>query len=187
MQVQHYTELTVMIQRKGGIFPEQVGNVTSKTMHSTLLKTPLTSTTLGKSSKKLPKAYKRTSSSESTSSEPKSDSSESDTEVHSVRSTRSTRMKHAKLPAFTGKESWTVWFTRFKEIARRQGWSREEKLDELLPKLQGAAGEFVYDQLSSTVRQDYKTLTRELEKWFRKVINPKTYGTKVSASNQRPS
>ena len=188
LQLQHYRELTVLIQRKGGIFPEQAGNVTSKTVHSTRLKTPLVSTTLGKSSKrKIPKAYKPTSSSESTSSEHKSDSSESDTEDRSVRSTRSIKMKHAKLPAFTGKESWTVWFTRFKEIARRQGWSREEKLDELLPKLQGAAGEFVYDQLSSTVRQDYRALTQELENRFRKVINPKTYGTKFSACNQRPS
>ena len=103
----------------------------------------------------------------------------------SARSIRSDR--NVKIPAFTGKESWNVWYTRFRDISKRRGWSEEKKLDELLPKLQGSAGEFVYDQLPSKVRQNYSALTRELKNRFRKVVNPKTYSTKFAASNQKPN
>ena len=52
-----------------------------------------------------------------------------------------------KLSPFTGKEPWNVWFDRFSEVAIRQGWSTDDKLGELLPRLQGRAREFVFDQL----------------------------------------
>ena len=52
-----------------------------------------------------------------------------------------------KLPIFTGKEPWNVWFNRFTEVADRRRWSEEDRLDEILPRLQGAAGEFVFGQL----------------------------------------
>ena len=77
-----------------------------------------------------------------------SDFDNNDKEIHSRSSnsvTRSLRRSSPKLPAFTGKETWMVWFYRFEEVANRQGWSQDEKLDELLPRLQGTAGEFVYD------------------------------------------
>ena len=48
-----------------------------------------------------------------------------------------------------GKKLWNVWFTRFKEIVHRRGWTHEDKLIELLPKLQGEAESFVFDQLCS--------------------------------------
>ena len=136
---------------------------------------------------KTPKNYSDSSSD----SEPKSEvdtaegNSEEDITENSARSVRHERGRNTKIPAFTGKESWNVWFTRFRDITKRRGLSMDEKLDELLPKLQGSAGEFVYDQLPSRVRQDYTALTRELKNRFRKVINPKTYSTKFSACNQR--
>ena len=38
--------------------------------------------------------------------------------------------------------------TRFEAIAERRKWSDDVKLDNLLPKLQGRAGDFVFTQLS---------------------------------------
>ena len=31
-----------------------------------------------------------------------------------------------KLPIFTGKESWDVWFNRFTEVADRRNWTDED-------------------------------------------------------------
>ena len=82
-----------------------------------------------------------------------SDSSDSDGDIglssttngSNGRNTQShVRYDSVKLPNFTGKESWKVWFNRFTEIAERRRWSEEDKLIELLPRLQGAAGEFVF-------------------------------------------
>ena len=65
------------------------------------------------------------------------------------------RKRHdPKLPPFTGKESWQVWYNRFNDMARRYKWTDDEKLDNLLPKLQGVAGDFVYGQLTYSVRSN---------------------------------
>ncbi|VDI01477.1 Hypothetical predicted protein [Mytilus galloprovincialis] len=56
-----------------------------------------------------------------------------------------------KLPAFNGKDDWKVWINRFEAIARRRSWTDEEKLDELLPRIQGEAGDFVFTQLPTGV------------------------------------
>ena len=66
------------------------------------------------------------------------------------------------------------------------GWTDEHKLMELLPKLQGTAGEFVYGQLSRTIRENYSTLVRELEFRFRKIENTRTFGSKFSNRLQKP-
>ena len=66
------------------------------------------------------------------------------------------------LPIFTGKD-WKIWYNCFEDLSRIHGWTDEHKLMELLPKLQGTAGEFVYGQLSRTIRENYSTLVRELE------------------------
>jgi len=105
-------------------------------------------------------------------------------DISSTRSITSASMK-SSIPSFTGAETWKVWFTRFKDIVTRQGLNDEEKLDLLLPKLRGEAGIFVYDQLGSKVRRDYRLLTRELENRFRKVENPKTYGAVFSRRTQK--
>ena len=49
-----------------------------------------------------------------------------------------------KLPPFSGKEEWKVWFSRFEAVAERRRWDEGAKLDNLLPRLQGKAGDFVF-------------------------------------------
>ena len=79
-----------------------------------------------------------------------------------------------------------MWFNRFSEVATRQGWSTDDKLDELLPRLQGQAGEFVFDQLDSGSRRNYKTLVKELESRFRVVQTHRTFAAAFSHRNQKP-
>ena len=61
------------------------------------------------------------------------DNSETDDEL--LMQTRNRRQKHVdvvlprettKLPIFTGKEPWNVWFNRSAEVADRRRWSEEE-------------------------------------------------------------
>ena len=49
-----------------------------------------------------------------------------------------------KIPQFNGKEDWKKWINRFEAFAERRNWTEETKLDNLLPKLQGKAGDFVF-------------------------------------------
>jgi hypothetical protein len=92
---------------------------------------------------------------------------------------------NSKLPPFTGKEQWKVWINRFTEVARLRRWDNEQKLDEILPRLQGPAGEFVYGQLSHRVRTDYDALVKELNSRFRVVETSKTFGAQFSNRGQR--
>ena len=118
-----------------------------------------------------------------------SDDSDDRESLHSTATSRRsvrTRQASVKLPPFTGKEPWNVWFNRFSEVATRQGWSTDDKLDELLPRLQGQAGEFVFDQLDSGSRRNYKTLVRELESRFRVVQTHRTFAAAFSHRNQKP-
>ena len=110
------------------------------------------------------------------------DISDSDNEINSSsrdsrsqRFSRPRRRDSPKLPPFTGKETWKVWFNRFEDIASRFRWSDDEKLDEILPRLQGAAGDFVYGQLSQSTRSNYLTLCTELKSRFRVVETRKTF------------
>ena len=90
----------------------------------------------------------------------------------------------SKLPPFTGKESWDVWFTRFQLIADRSSWSENKRLDELLPKLQGVAGDFVFSQLDNNTRNNYKRLVNELHFRFRVIENSRTYKSQFSHRDQ---
>ncbi len=94
---------------------------------------------------------------------------------------------HIRLPPFNGssKESWKVWYNRFEEVAERQGWSEAMRLDEMLPKLQGIAGDYVFGQLSKKSRSSYRILVKELETRFRVIENPKAYALKFSRRDQR--
>ena len=103
-----------------------------------------------------------------------------------ARSARSQNLRNVKLPVFSGKDSWKVWINRFEEIARRQGWTEEDKLDEMLPKLQGVAGEFVYGQMSRRERSNYANLVHELNSRFRVVETSKTYEVQFSNRDQNP-
>lgn len=40
-----------------------------------------------------------------------------------------------KISPFTGSEDWSVWATRFETIAGRKGWTKDEMLDQLLPRI----------------------------------------------------
>ena len=98
-----------------------------------------------------------------------------------------TRGKYVKIPPFLGKEPWDVWYNRFMDIADRHQWSTRTKLDELLPRLQGQAGEFVYGQLPRETRTNFRALVKELKNRFRKVETAKTYQARFSNRDQKAS
>ena len=85
-----------------------------------------------------------------------------------------------RLPPFTGEESWEVWLNRFLDIADTRAWSKAQQLDEILPLIQGAAGDFVWGQLSKHTRRDFNLLVQELTHRFRKVETRKTFGARFS-------
>ena len=116
------------------------------------------------------------------------DSSDEDLEAGSVSSSRTYNrsLTNPKLPPFTGKEKWEVWFTRFTEVASLNNWSERRRLQELLPRLQGPSGDFVYGQLPSEIRSNYVRLVRELNSRFRVVETKKTFGAQFSNRNQKP-
>ena len=74
-----------------------------------------------------------------------------------------------KVPPFNGKEDWKTLVNRFEAIAERRNWTEESKLDNLLPKLQGKAGDFVFTQLSKDALNCYRELIKELNSRFREV------------------
>ena len=98
---------------------------------------------------------------------------------------RRPQQSNVKLPVFNGKESWKVWFTRFQLIAERSGWDDERKLSELIPKLQGIAGDFVFSELDERVQRNYKQLVKELHFRFRVVENARTFQSQFSHRDQR--
>ncbi len=91
-----------------------------------------------------------------------------------------------KLPPFLGRESWQVWFNRFSDVADRHHWSDSDRLDELLPRIQGDAGEFVYAQLPQEVCRSYTRLTAELDARYRKFESTRSYGAQFSHRDQKP-
>ena len=116
-------------------------------------------------------------------------SSDSDEESSCLETASHSRIRgsrrNPKLPPFTGKETWKVWFNRFEEVANRQNWTSEEKLDELLPRLQSVAGEFVYSQLSHETRSDYSSLCKEINNRFRVVETSKAFWVQFSHRSQK--
>ena len=81
----------------------------------------------------------------------------------------------AKLPPYNGKEDWKVWLNRFEAVANRRNWDDDTKLDNILPKLQGRAGDFVFTQLSEETISCYSQLIKELNSRFRVVETQKTF------------
>ena len=90
-----------------------------------------------------------------------------------------------KLPAFTGNDDWKVWISRFEAIAQRRNWTDEEKLDEILPRLQGGAGEFVFTQLPKTTLNNYTELVKELGYRYRIIENTKSYISQFANRSQK--
>ena len=92
---------------------------------------------------------------------------------------------HIKIPPFTGKEEWPVWIARFETIAQRFGWSEEDKLDQLLPRMEGQAGQFVFAQLPPRTLRDYQELLCELHSRFRVIETARSFAAKFSERSQR--
>ena len=81
-----------------------------------------------------------------------------------------------KIHPFNGKDDWKVWFNRFETIVNRQGWSDEDKLDHLLPKLQESAGDFAFTQPFQSNRNTKNICShiqpkRPETKWNRRVCS----------------
>jgi hypothetical protein len=86
---------------------------------------------------------------------------------------------------FDGKDEWDVWISRFEAIAKRYNWDNEEKLDHLLPRLQGSAGQFVFGQLPQEIIENYGMLIKELDSRFRVIHTSRSYSAKFSRRNQK--
>ncbi|CAG2199505.1 unnamed protein product [Mytilus edulis] len=107
------------------------------------------------------------------------DTNSIDTDVitQSKRSKSKFGFSNAKLPSFTGKEKWEVWINRFEAVANLQNWDNRTKLGELLTRLQGEAGDFVFDQLNSKTLKNYSKLATELKNRFGVFENKRAYKT----------
>ncbi len=90
-----------------------------------------------------------------------------------------------KIPSFTGKEDWIVWSARFEAIANRYRWDDEDKLDQLLPRLEGQASEFVFSQLPPRVLTSYQHLVAELNSRYRVIHTARSYAAKFSKRSQK--
>lgn len=93
--------------------------------------------------------------------------------------------EQVKIPAFAGKEDWGVWVSRFEAIANRFGWDEEEKLDRLLPRMEGEAAEFIFSQLSPFVLGNYRELVAELHSRFKVIETPRSFAAMFSRRVQR--
>ncbi|CAG2199695.1 unnamed protein product [Mytilus edulis] len=92
---------------------------------------------------------------------------------------------NAKLPSFTGKEKWEVWINRFEAVANLQNWDSRNKLGELLTRLQGEAGDFVFDQLKSKTLKNYSKLVTELKNRFGVFENKRAYKIQFNRRTQK--
>lgn len=90
-----------------------------------------------------------------------------------------------KITPFSGKEDWSVWHARFEAIAKRQGWSADDKLDQLLPRLEGQAAQFVFSQLRPELLENYVALASELHSRYRVIETPKSFAAKLSRRVQK--
>ena len=106
------------------------------------------------------------------------------TQPHKVTRQSATHEKPVKMPAFDGKDSWKVWYNRFKTIADLNEWDETTKLNELLPRLKGVAGEFVYGEIPQEIIGNFSKLIEELESRFRTVETHKTYEAQFSKRSQ---
>jgi hypothetical protein len=91
----------------------------------------------------------------------------------------------ARLHAFTGKERWEVWINRFETVSRLHQWNDECKLKELLPRLQGDARDFAFDQLSEGTLSKYSKLVKELQNIFGSSETKKNYRVQFNRLNQK--
>ena len=143
----------------------------------------------GKSGKKSHFAIAVSSSSQ-LSAETSDSDSEGDTEAmlstSSQKRCRAPRSGRLVPPFTTKKESWTVWFAWFKAIADDNSWSGPERLSVLLPKLQGAAGEYVFEVLPKRIKSDYRKLVQKLDACYCNVESKQNYRRQLTGISQKP-
>ncbi|CAG2256003.1 unnamed protein product [Mytilus edulis] len=92
---------------------------------------------------------------------------------------------NVKLPAYTGKEKWEVYYNRFEAVSKLSHWDDNTKLAELLPRLQGEAGDFAFDQLAQRTLSSYTRLTKEIHNRFGTFETKKNYKTLFNRRNQK--
>ncbi|CAG2245319.1 unnamed protein product [Mytilus edulis] len=85
------------------------------------------------------------------------------------------------------KEKWEVWINRFEAVANLQNWDNRTKLGELLTRLQGEAGDFVFDQLNSKTLKNYSKLATELKNRFGVFENKRAYKVQFNRRTQKPN
>ena len=106
-------------------------------------------------------------------------------QVTHSRSQRSADHHHSmKLPPYTGQEKWEVWHNRFEAVADLRGWNKHDKLQELLPRLHGEAGDFTFDQLSKKTLGSYRKVIKELNNRFGVIETTRTYKLQFSRRKQ---
>lgn len=91
-----------------------------------------------------------------------------------------------KIAGFNGKGDWATWIAQFEVIANRQGWTADERLDNLLPRLEGLAAQFAFTQLPPEVTNNYYDLIGEMNCRFRIIETSRSLTAKFSRRTQRP-
>ncbi len=64
-------------------------------------------------------------------------------------------------------------------------WDDEDKLDQLLPRLEGQASEFVFSQLPPAVLSSYSDLVVELNSRYPVIRTGRSYAAKFSKRSQK--
>lgn len=98
---------------------------------------------------------------------------------------RGSKYANVKIPSFDGKDDWCMWIARFEAIAYRYQWSEEDRLDQLLPRIEGTAAQFVFSQLPAAVLCNYRELVAEINSRFRVVETARSFAAKFSRRSQR--
>lgn len=103
-----------------------------------------------------------------------------------IGTTQDEKSRTVRIPNFTGKENWKTWINRFEDLAERNRWSTNVRLNKMLPCFQGQAGDFVFGQLSRRTRGNYHKLVEELGNRYKDIETAKTYSAQFSRRVQRP-
>ena len=90
-----------------------------------------------------------------------------------------------KMQPFNGENEWSTWIAQFEAIARRKDLSENEMLDQLLPRLEGQAAQFVFTQLPPMVLDSYQMLKKEMDSRFRTIETARSFASKFSRRSQR--
>jgi len=93
------------------------------------------------------------------------------------------RCPPGKISSFSGSEDWATWITQFEVIAKRFRWSEEEMLDQLLPRIEGPAAQFVFSQLRQDILNNYRDLTYKLSCRFQPIETARSFASKFSRRN----